>query len=261
MIVVDVPVDTGQNTVGGRFQVIILPRTCGNTISVLHVGRQTLELGQLGATIRSRIGLVAAVISHHGRSSRHIILVLAVKEEEELILDNRSAKAQAKGAVMPLGYGQPVVTNLLTLQVGTGQEGIGHTLKGVGTTLGNRIHTTASKTTLTHIVRRNRNGHLIECLERDGSAATRQRTGFHTERIVERGTIDGNIRLAVVSTTNRHTAGRARLWRHLHDIQHRTTDIRHSSHLVSVQAGYSTTTVATHGIVGLSCYHNLLNHL
>ena len=162
---------------------------------------------------------------------------------------------------MPLGYGQPVVTNLLTLQVGTGQESIGHTLKGVGTTLGNRIHTTASKTTLTHIVRRNRNGHLIECLERDGSAATRQRTGFHSERIVERGTIDGDIRLTVVSSTNRHTAGRTRLWRHLHDIQHRTADIRHSSHLVSVQTGYSATTVATHGIVGLSCYHNLLNHL
>ena len=66
---------------------------------------------------------------------------------------------------MALGLRQFGRTNLISLQGRTGEEGISGTLEGVGTTLGNRIDATTSKSALAHIVWGDRNGHLVEGLE------------------------------------------------------------------------------------------------
>ena len=110
---------------------------------------------------------------------------------------------------MTIGYREIDIAHLATLQRRAGEVGIGGTLEGVGTALGDGIHATARKSALAHIVRGDRDGHLVEGVDRDWRTATWQRTGFHTEGVVERGTIDGDARLAVVTTTNGHTAGRA----------------------------------------------------
>ena len=147
------------------------------------------------------------------------------------------------------------------LKRGAGKISISRALEIVSSALGYGVNATTSKSALSHIIRSNRDSHLLQSIERDRHSATRQRTWLHTKRVVERGAIDGYTRLAVVTSTNSHSAGRARLRSHLHDIEHCSSDSRHSSHLGVIKIGHGTRAIATHGVVSLSRYHNLLNHL
>ena len=153
------------------------------------------------------------------------------------------------------------ITHLIALERGIGKIGIGRTFELVCATLGNSIHATTCKSTLTHIVRRDGDGHLLKGIEGDRHTATRQRTGLHTEGVVEGGTVDGNTRLTVVSTADGHTTGRTALRRHLHDIQHVTSHYRDSRHLHFIEVCHSTGTVTTHRIVCLGNDHHFLDKL
>ena len=167
------------------------------------------------------------VTCRYSRTCNYHILVLTIYKEEQLVLKYRATKGYAISRIMRIGDRQIYITHLATLKMRVGKIGIYRTLVSIGTTLGHSINATASKSALTNIVWSDRYRHLVESIDRNRCTTTRQRTWLHAKRVVERSTIDGNTRLTVVSTTNSHTAGRARLWSHLHDIKHGATNGRY----------------------------------
>ena len=174
MVVVDVPVDSSQNTVSRHFQIITLPRASSQAIGLRHKVRETLKFGKTGTTIGSRIGRIT-ITSHDRRTSHHIILVLTIDKEEKLILQNRTTETHTEGGVMTISHREFNIAHILAFQRRTGQISIGRTLKRIGTTFGHSIHATTSKSALAHIVRSDRYRHLFKCINRNGRSTTRQR--------------------------------------------------------------------------------------
>ena len=124
MVVIDIPVYSCQNTIGGRFQIIVLPWSCGQTILLRHKVRKALKFRETGSAIRGRIWSVA-ITCHYCRASNHIVLILTINEKEELILQDGATKGHTKGRVMAICNRKLNIANLTALQRRTGQIGIG----------------------------------------------------------------------------------------------------------------------------------------
>ena len=115
MVVIDIPVYSCQNTIGGRLQIIVLPWTCGQAILLRHKVGKALKFRETGSAIRSRIWSTA-ITSHYCRASNHIVLILTINKEEELILQDGATKGHTKGRVMTIGNRELNIANLITLQ-------------------------------------------------------------------------------------------------------------------------------------------------
>ena len=91
MVIVNVPVYTGQDTIGRRLDVVALPGTCGETIGLLQIAGEALEFLNLrtavGGGVRKR-----SVTSTGNRTGNHIVFVFTIQEEEQLVLDNRATE-------------------------------------------------------------------------------------------------------------------------------------------------------------------------
>ena len=254
MVVVDVPVDTGEDAVGGRLDIIRLPGTQRQPIRVLQVIREPLQFTELRTMVCRRPGW--GPISRTGRGTcRDIILYLAVDEEEQLILEDRTAESQSERVGMSVIHRQGVVAHTGTLQTRGCEISIDTALELIRSALGDGIDATARETTLTHIIGGDGDRHLVEGIEGDRGAAARQWGVTQAEGIIKRGTVNGDTRLAVVTATDRHATGRTALRCHLHDIRHATSHRRHDRHRLRVEVGDGTGAVGTHGIV-LLCHHD-----
>ena len=164
MVVIDVPVQTGQDTVSRCLHVVTLPGTSGQTIGLLHVVRETLQLLELRTTV-GRSVRCRTVTGEGVRTNSHVILILTVHEEEQLILDDRTAEGQTISIIVTVIHGEYGVGDTVTLQRSTGDVGIKATLELVGTTLGDSVDTTTGESALTNVVRGDRDGHLIQSVE------------------------------------------------------------------------------------------------
>ena len=51
MVVIDIPVETGKDTVARGLDIITLPGTRRKTVGVLHIGRKTLQLTELRTSV------------------------------------------------------------------------------------------------------------------------------------------------------------------------------------------------------------------
>ena len=184
MVIVDVPVYTGQDTIGRRLDVVTLPGTCGETIGILEIAGETVEfLDQrtaVGVRVRKR-----SVTSTGNRSGNDVVLVFTIQEEEQLVLDNRATECCAVSVGVTIIDIEHGVSYTVTFQRGTCKIGIEATFELIGTTLRNGIDATTGESTLTNVIRRDGDGHLIQRVERDRCTATRQRAGTQTEGIVE----------------------------------------------------------------------------
>ena len=260
MVIVDVPVDTSQEAVRWSLEVIPLPSASRQTVFILYKGRKAFKLIYLWATVSSSIRN-SSIASQSCWARSYVVFYLAINIEEKLILQYRTSDRKSVSVSVSIVDWKRSSAHTRPLERCTCKISIGRALEIVGSALGYSINATTSKSALSHIVRRNRNSHLLQSIERDWHSATRQRTWLHTKRVVERSTIDGNTRLTIVTSTNGHSAGRTRLRSHLHNVEHCASDSRHSSHLCVIKISHGTRAIATHGVVGLSRYHNLLNHL
>ena len=184
MVIVDVPVYTGQDTIGGCLDVVTLPGACGETIGILQIAGKTVEFLNLrtavGVGVRKR-----SVTSTSNRSGNDVVLVFTIQEEEQLVLDNRATEGCTVSIGVTIVDIEHGISYPVTFQRGTCKIGIEATFELIGTTLCNGVDTTTGESALTNVIRRDGDGHLIQRVERDRCTTARQRAGTQTEGIVE----------------------------------------------------------------------------
>ena len=115
MVLVDVPVETGEDTISGGLHIVTLPRTCGQSVGVLQIGRKTFKFLNLRTVVG--IGIRRTAITSTGsRTSGHIVLDFAIDEEEKLVLDDRASEGDAVGVAVSVIDRQRRRSHTRTLQ-------------------------------------------------------------------------------------------------------------------------------------------------
>ena len=137
--------------------------------------------------------------------------IFALHEEEQLILDDRTAEGTAVcgRAVGLAGTGDFGLVNRVTAHVLIAVVDVGRTLEGVGTALGDGVDAAADEVGLTHVKRCNHHLQLLNGVDGDRVAATGQ-VGTQTEVVVEVGTIDGEVSRTSVHTAEAHAVAAVR---------------------------------------------------
>ena len=176
VLVGDVPIQAREELVVVLVGWEARPRTRVVSILVPNVVGDLLKVGKRGAR-EVVVGISDTVLRTtpaigHGRNLFH----LAVDEEEELVLDDRTTEGHAprRGAVFLACAGNllaihGVATHLLVLVVN-----IGRATEGVGTRLGDGVHATADEVGLANIKWRNNDLHLLYGINGDRAAAARK---------------------------------------------------------------------------------------
>ena len=161
MTVVDVPVDTCQKTIGGCLHIIALPGSCGKSIGGLQIVGESFEFAECGTAVGDGPGRCTVTCTGI-RPGGDVIVDFCIDEEEELVAQDRTTEGESVGIGMPVIYGKVGITHAGSLQRGTGEIGIEGTPELVGSALGDSIDTTTGETALTHVIRRDGDGHLFE---------------------------------------------------------------------------------------------------
>ena len=176
MLVCDVPIQAREELVVVLVGWEARPRTRVVSILVPNVVGDLLKVGQTGAR-EVVVGISDTVLRTtpaigHGRNLFH----LAVDEEEELVLDDRTTEGHAPccGAVFLPRSGNlltihGVATHLLVLVID-----ISRATEGVGTRLGDGVQATAYEVGLANVEWGNHDLHLLDGIDRYRAAAARE---------------------------------------------------------------------------------------
>ena len=242
VLVGDVPVDAGQD-----LHIVLVGREVGPgtgvvAVLVLHVLGNLFKVCQGGAGdegigIGNTIGGAFPAV-HDGR----YLGILGVHEEEELVLDDGAAEGEtvSGAAVLFAGTGDLLTVHGVTLQVLVLVIYISRTLEGVGTGLGDGVHTTADEVGLTNVVGADHNLHFLNGVDGDRVAAAGE-VGRQTEVVIEVGTVHGEVGQTAVGTGEAHavTAVRGKAG----NIRDAAVHRRDSGDLCVVDVGHSTGTL------------------
>ena len=129
------------------------------------------------------------------------VLILAVDEEEEFVLQNRSAEGDAVDvALLALTLAEELATHLVATQILVLEEGIGGATEGIGSLLGHHVDRSPHEITVFHVEGRGDDLHLLERVDRDGTVVCWQTTTVETHVEVEVGTIDAVVVHALVTS-------------------------------------------------------------
>ena len=239
MLLGDVPVQAGQ-----EFLVVLIGREGSPgagviTVFVLHIVGHRLEVGIGGAgnvivRIRNAI-LRASPAGNHGRG----LGKLRIHEEEKLVLDDGAAQGKpvSRIAVLVPGAGNLVSVNGVAPHVFVAMEDIGRPLEGVGSGLGNGVHTAADEVGLTDIVGRNHHLHFLNGVDGNGASATNKAIG-ETEVVVEIGAVHREVGRTGVRTGEGHAVSAVR--RQAGDVRNAAVHRRDGLNLLVVDVGRGT---------------------
>ncbi len=256
VIFVDVPIQTSQNLVTRGLNRVVCITSRIVVVGVDQEVAHGLQIGYRRTLHTIRTKSVAILTRDRAWAGCHVIFVLTIDEEEELVLDDRTTEANTIGVGVCILDVEGIVTGLVATQGAVLEEGVGRSAELVVTRTGHSVDGTTRKTTLTNIVGGYGHRNLLQCIERDRRTTGRQ-VLTDTEGVVERSTIDRHIRLTVVTTTDSKTVGgRRRLRRHTHDVVHASRDGRCSGNTVARYAGDGTCTLGVHRAVLSVDSHN-----
>ena len=179
--------------------------------------------------------------------------LFVVDEEEEFVLDDRTAKGEAVGLdFIGSPCSQIFSVNLVTTHILIAVVAIDGTLELVGTRLGHGVDTTTDEVGLTNIKGSDYHLHFLNGVDGNRGSATRQRGG-QTKAVVEVGTIHREVRGTRIRTSEVRTA--TGIGRELCHIGQTSTDTRHRHHLVVVDV-HRSTSLLTSELGSPSCHHN-----
>ena len=202
VVVVDVPVDAGQQVEGIALHVAA-------AIALLDARKLVVLVGNLLDS-----GFAQVVARHAGIEAGGIALVVVfqVEEEEELVLGNGTTDVTTDGGSVLLcelildvttsGIVAAVEVLVVVISVESGVE-------VVGTLLGDSVDTTAGETTLAHVEGSDHHLNLLDSVHRDGVGASLSAIGARssqTEHVVTHSTINLETVVAVVAAGKRDTA-------------------------------------------------------
>ena len=128
-----------------------------------HAGQVAQGRARDKALIVTHTVLTGAVAVHDGRLLGH----LTVDKEEDLVLPDRATQGETIGShlILIAGTGNLETINGITTQVLIAVIDVGTAAEGVGTTLGNSVHTTTDEVGLANVIRRNNHLHLLDGLD------------------------------------------------------------------------------------------------
>ena len=230
MLVGDVPVQACQQLVvilvGGE----VRPRAGVVAVLVLDVLRDGSHIGQR-RTRQIVVGIVGAVLrGAPAVDNRRCLHHFAVDEEEELVLQDRTAECEAVGCLRVLGTcaGDGLTVDSIATQVLVLVIDVGTALEGVGTRLRDSVDATTDEVCLTNVEGRDDHLHLLDGFKRDG-VTTAGELLAQTEVVVEVSTIDSEVSRTSVTTGEGHAVTAIR--RQTGNVGDSTTDGRHGSNL------------------------------
>ena len=211
VVAVDVPVDAteyfGDRGSHGEVLVaagIVVVFACEIIFDLVHL--------RCGGTVNgtAACGIPAAVVSQPVGSGAGLGLVLKVQEEEEFVLDDGTAHGSADGVADSVGSGKLFdfagsVCIFATLDLTGSVIVVYGYLELVGTAFGYRVDCCTGETTLTYVVRGDVDAHLLDSVQRD-RGTTCGEVGTDTECIVERSTVDSDVRRTIVTAAGCETA-------------------------------------------------------
>ena len=245
---VDVPVHAGHDLVGRGVDVVvgIVPRVipevpAHEVADPLHVG------GQRAVVVRSRavFGILVGACQAC-RPGGHVVLVLAVHEEEELVPDDRASEGESVGVFRGLAAREVVVSDVNSLEVVVCQIGVGRTAELVVARTGHGVDGATGESALADVERRDGHRYLLECVERDGGSARRE-VSADAEGVVEGCAVDGHIRLPVVAAADGEAVRRGvRLRGEAHDVVHAAADRGHEFDGLAADVDDGSRAVAVH---------------
>ena len=203
MAVRDVPVDAGQNLGVLLVSRKTCVRACVVAVLVLQMVVHLLHirLQRTGHhTFCLFTVLTRAILYNLSRS----LLLFVVYEEEQFVLDDRTAQREAVGSLGLVGTcSQVLAVDAVTAHVLVAVIGIGSTSERVRTTLGNGVDAAAYEVRLAHVEGSHHYLHLFDGIHGDGVAAA-GKVGAKSEVIVEVGTVDSEVRGTSVTAGKTH---------------------------------------------------------
>ena len=206
VVIGDVPVDAGKEFVVALIGWEVGIRTCVISIFVLHVFLHSSQVGQCGAR-KVVVGIGNAVLRGapavgNCRNLSHF----TIHEEEQFVLDDWATQSKTIDgvAVFVASTGKLLAADGVTTHVLIAVIDVGAALEGVVTTLGDGVHATANEVGLTNVIRRNNHLHLLNSVDRDWVATTRQ-VRAKTEVVVEVCTVNGEVGSTAIGTCKTHS--------------------------------------------------------
>ncbi len=130
---------------------------------------------------------------------------LTVYEEEQFILEDRTAERHTVNSLPVSGTcaGNLLLLNSVTTHILVLVIDVSRTLESVSTRLSDSVDTTTDEVSLADIIRRNNDLQLLDSIDRNRVAATREVIA-QTEVVVEIGTIDREVGSTSVRTGEAH---------------------------------------------------------
>ena len=136
-----------------------------------------------------------------------LFLHFEVHEEEELVLHDRATEGEAVDEVgLRLAVAQILAPELVATESLVGVIGVGRTLEGVGTGLGDGVDAAAHEVGLTDVIGSHDQLDLLDGVEGNRGAAAREGVG-EAEVVVQVRTVHGEVRGTAVGTGEAHAAG------------------------------------------------------
>ena len=198
VVLVQIEIDAREEPRRGDSEVIVLVGTGRVVETVLQVPAEGIEIGREDARHGPGGGL-ATRIRLECRSRLRLVVILVTREEEQLVLDDRSAQRDADVFVVE-GPGVEGVRAGVGPHVIVVARVVEHrATELVGAALGDHVDAGTNEIPLPHVVGRNRDLHLLQRVERDRrhTRAVARLSG-KTERVVEVGSVDRHVVQAVI---------------------------------------------------------------
>ncbi len=199
VFVIEVKIHFGDKAQGGGLVIIALVGTGLVAKILFQIGAQRIQIGGEDAGCVARYRLVEIGPRHIVGAGLGQFVALGIDKEKEFVLDDRAAQADANAAVaegtgvVGVGFGFGAHQTLITGQA------INRAGKFVGSALGDGVDAGAHKITLANVIGRDVDLQLFDGLQRDRChAGAVAGLSCQTERVVEIGTVDGDVVHAVI---------------------------------------------------------------
>ena len=259
VLIVDVPVQTNEGLHVALVSREVGIRTCVVTILILHIGRNFLKIRQLG-TRDVVVGILHSVLRASPTVGNSWSLgVFEVTEDEKFVLDDRSTKGKAIGG---LTVGSTCSADLFALNgisahILVTMIYVSGSLHGVGTRLGDSIHTSSDEVGLTYVKRRDNNLQFLDGIDRNRAAASGELIA-ETEVVVEVCAVNSEVGSTSVRTCKAHPVSAVR--RKAGYVSDITADGRKRSNLSIVDVSHSARLCRVE-LCSSSRNHHLVQHL